>query len=123
METSKDINFSLCVDGRDFLPGRLISSNICSAIVNSQKIIFVVTRAFIKSYWCRVEVDMAQNKILDEKSGKIIIVFLEDIPKKQLPRSLRRLTTHVTHITWPETPRGQSRFWKRLKLAMQEGLE
>ena len=118
MEEGEDLTFRVCIDERDFLPGRFITENISTNMAHSRKIIFVVTRRFISSCWCSFEVEIAQTRIVDENTGMIIIVFLEDIPKRDLPKSLRRLARRVTHITWIDTARGRELFWKKLKLAL-----
>ena len=118
LEEADDIQFRLYIDERDFTIGMTVFNNIAQKIAESKKIIFVVSRSFIESRWCTFEVELAQTKILDENSGMIIIIFLENIPKRDMPKTLCRLCKHVTHITWDDSPRKQEIFWKRLKLAM-----
>lgn len=122
MEESEDINFKLCINDRDFLPGTLITTNINEHMTQSNVLMFVVTRSFIASRWCAYELDMAQIQLLDQKVIKVIIIFLENLSKNELPKSLRRLAKHVTHIMWTNTPRGKDLFWKKLKLAMNTNI-
>ena len=49
----------LFVASRDFEPGKLITTNIHSAITTSAKTVFVISKSFLKSEWCLEEFSMA----------------------------------------------------------------
>ncbi|CAH1775240.1 unnamed protein product [Owenia fusiformis] len=122
MEQSQDdMNFKICFDGRDFIPGKYIADNIIDSIQQSRKLIFVITEKFIKSQWCGFELEMANLRQFDEKRNLVVLIFLESIPKKKLPRKIRLLMKHMTYIVWDkENARAQSLFWKKLKLCMMD---
>ncbi|CAH1783725.1 unnamed protein product [Owenia fusiformis] len=122
MEQSQDdVNFKICFDGRDFIPGKYIADNIIDSIQQSRKLIFVITEKFIKSQWCGFELEMANLRQFDEKRNLVVLIFLEAIPKKKLPRKIRLLMKHMTYIEWDkENARAQSLFWKKLKLCMMD---
>ncbi|CAH1796436.1 unnamed protein product [Owenia fusiformis] len=122
MERSPDeVNFKICFDGRDFIPGKYIADNIVDSIHQSRKLIFVITEKFIKSQWCGFELEMANLRQFDEKRNLVVLIFLEAIPKKKLPRKIRLLMKHMTYIEWDkENARAQKLFWKKLKLCMMD---
>lgn len=64
---------------------------------------------------------MAELRMFEERRNLIIIVMLEEIDSKDLPRTLRTLIKHVTYLQWynEEERRVASRFYKRLRLAIQ----
>ena len=118
IERAEDTPFELCTSGRDFIPGKPIVQNIADCITNCSRLIFVVTHKFLESDWCIFEVEMALQKILDDKQGLMIFLFLENIKRKDLPKQMQLFCKHVTYLEWPDTVRGQEVFWKRLKLAL-----
>ena len=118
IERAEDTPFELCTSGRDFIPGKPIVQNIADCITNCSRLIFVVTRQFLESDWCIFEVEMALQKILDDRQGLMILLFLENIKRKDLPKQMQLFCKHVTYLEWPDTVRGQEVFWKRLKLAL-----
>ena len=118
IERAEDTPFELCTSGRDFIPGKPIVQNIADCVTNCSRLIFVVTRQFLESDWCIFEVEMALQKILDDRQGLMILLFLENIKRKDLPKHMQLFCKHVTYLEWPDTVRGQEVFWKRLKLAL-----
>ncbi|CAH1789763.1 unnamed protein product [Owenia fusiformis] len=114
-----DVNVKLCIAERDFTPGEFIADNIVNSINESRKLMFVITEEFIKSQWCAFELEMAHLRQFDEKKNLIVLIFLDKIPKKKLPRKIRLLMRHVTYVEWDEkNKRTQSLVWKKLKLSL-----
>ncbi|CAH1789762.1 unnamed protein product [Owenia fusiformis] len=114
-----DVNVKLCIAERDFTPGEFIADNIVNSINESRKLMFVITEEFIKSQWCAFELEMAHLRQFDEKKNLIVLIFLDKIPKKKLPRKIRLLMRHVTYVEWDEkSTRAQRLVWKKLKLSL-----
>ena len=118
LEQNENYPFQLCLHERDFTPGNFILDNIQTAMVNSKYLIYAISHAFLCSPWCEYELKLGQTILLDEKKYIIILIFLQDIKKKDMPRTLRNLVYHVTYLNWPSTKRGQTVFWKRLKMSL-----
>ncbi len=51
----------LCVAYRNWIAGRLIMENIRNSLMASRKVVFVISRNFLKSDWCLEEFSMALN--------------------------------------------------------------
>ena len=123
LESGDDIKFKIAFDVRDFEPGRFITDNIVSLIERSEKLIFLISRRFLASEWALYELRMGELKCFEEKKNLMILIFVEDIPRRELPRSLRTLARHVNYLQWPVAEsdvRGRAVFWKRLKLGLNK---
>ncbi|XP_078665265.1 uncharacterized protein LOC144907776 [Branchiostoma floridae x Branchiostoma belcheri] len=79
----KNMELSVCLYYRDFLPGDSIQDSVIRAIKNSRRVILVVTTHFIRSEWCKDEMRKALDKVMRE--GDCLIPILLDncnIPDK-----------------------------------------
>ncbi|CAC5402886.1 TLR13 [Mytilus coruscus] len=114
---------TLCIHHRDFEVGKLIVDNIADCIAQSKKIILVLSRTMMTSDWCLFETRLAQRKFLNDDTGSLIIIMLENIQKKDMPHSLRELVDLTTYITWSEEPEIQDRFWTNVLKSIKGGNE
>ena len=117
----KDRNHLLCLHHRDFVPGSFIADNICEAISQSRKIILVISKQFLESYWCEFELEMARMQMFHESRDMLIVIFLQKISKHEMPKSLLRLWNKVTCLEIKDATdisnlngNEDSLFWKRL---------
>uniref|UniRef100_A0A4X1SRY4 Toll-like receptor 2 n=1 Tax=Sus scrofa TaxID=9823 RepID=A0A4X1SRY4_PIG len=78
--------FKLCLHKRDFIPGKWIIDNIIDSIEKSQKTIFVLSENFVKSEWCKYELDFSHFRLFDENDDTAILILLEPIEKKAIPQ-------------------------------------
>ncbi|XP_077192814.1 uncharacterized protein LOC143837169 isoform X2 [Paroedura picta] len=113
--------FRLCLHHRDFHPGKYIIDNIVDSIHNSRHTICVISRKYLQSEWCSMEIQLASYRLFDELKDVLIPVFLEDIPKKELSvyHRMRKVMLKKTYISWPSDPEAQKLFWAKLRLAMK----
>ena len=56
---------------RNWLAGRSIARNIIDSIEKSRKTVLVLSNAFARSYWCELEMSMAQHKTSDHSQVNI----------------------------------------------------
>ncbi|KAJ8782470.1 hypothetical protein J1605_010178 [Eschrichtius robustus] len=77
--------FKLCLHKRDFIPGKWIIDNIIDSIEKSHKTIFVLSENFVKSEWCKYELDFSHFRLFDENDSAAILILLEPIEKKAIP--------------------------------------
>ncbi|XP_028679272.2 toll-like receptor 21 [Erpetoichthys calabaricus] len=113
--------FKLCLHHRDFELGRNIVDNIVDSIYNSRKTICVVSRQYLRSEWCSLEIQMASYRLFHEMKDVLILIFLEKIPNRELStyHRIRRVMLKKTYIDWPETTEEQEFFWTKLKEALR----
>nr|XP_060634799.1 toll-like receptor 2 type-2 [Anolis sagrei ordinatus] len=114
--------FKLCLHKRDFLPGKWIVDNIIDSIERSSKTLFVLSQHFVQSEWCKYELDFSHFCLFDENNDSAILILLEPIPAKTVPRrfcKLRKLMHTKTYLEWPSDEDQQMIFWFNLKTAIK----
>lgn len=118
-------SFKICLHHRDFEPGRYIIDNIVSAVYSSRKTICVVSRNFLSSEWCSLEIQLASYRLFDEHRDVLLLVFLEPISERQLSsyHRMRRVMLKKTYLQWPGSdctnpPQAQGLFWTQLRRAI-----
>uniref|UniRef100_A0A668A5Z3 Toll-like receptor 21 n=1 Tax=Myripristis murdjan TaxID=586833 RepID=A0A668A5Z3_9TELE len=121
-------SFRLCLHHRDFELGRDIVSNIVSAVYGSRKTICVVSRNFLQSEWCSLEIQLASYRLFDEHRDVLLLVFLEQIPERQLSsyHRMRKVMLKKTYLQWPgsdctDPVQAQDLFWNKLRRALRKG--
>ncbi|XP_075047192.1 uncharacterized protein LOC142107584 [Mixophyes fleayi] len=113
----------LCLHHRDFQLGRDIVDNIVDSIHNSRKTLCVVSRSYLQSEWCSMEMQLASYKLFDEMRDVLVLIFLEHIPDRELStyHRMRKVMLKKTYNTWPEEPEAQKLFWAKLVKALKGG--
>ncbi|XP_053114095.1 toll-like receptor 2 [Hemicordylus capensis] len=114
--------FKLCLHKRDFIPGKWIVDNIIDSIEKSCKTLFVLSEHFVQSEWCKYELDFSHFRLFDENNDAVILILLEPIPEKTLPKrfcKLRKLMNTKTYLEWPRDEDQQQIFWFNLKVALK----
>ncbi|CAL8304028.1 unnamed protein product [Lota lota] len=121
-------SFKLCLHHRDFEPGRNIVDNIVSAVYGSRKTVCVVSRNFLQSEWCSLEIQLASYRLFDEHRDILLLVFLEHIPERELSsyHRMRKVMLRKTYLQWPgsectDPALAQLLFWKQLRRALRTG--
>uniref|UniRef100_UPI0037E9BEB4 toll-like receptor 21 n=1 Tax=Semicossyphus pulcher TaxID=241346 RepID=UPI0037E9BEB4 len=121
-------SFKLCLHHRDFELGRDIVDNIVSAVYGSRKTICVVSRNFLTSEWCSLEIQLASYRLFDELRDVLLLVFLEPISERQLSsyHRMRKVMLKKTYLQWPDSDctdptQAQELFWNQLRRAMRTG--
>ncbi|KGM00177.1 Toll-like receptor 2 type-2, partial [Charadrius vociferus] len=114
--------FRLCLHKRDFVPGKWIVDNIIDSIEKSHKTLFVLSEHFVQSEWCKYELDFSHFRLFDENNDAAILVLLEPIQSKAIPKrfcKLRKIMNTKTYLEWPPGEEQQKRFWENLKGALK----
>ncbi|XP_068259781.1 toll-like receptor 2 type-1 [Nyctibius grandis] len=110
--------FRLCLHKRDFVPGKWIVDNIIDSIEKSHKTLFVLSEHFVQSEWCKYELDFSHFRLFDENNDAAILVLLEPIQSKAIPKrfcKLRKIMNTKTYLEWPPGEEQQEIFWENLK--------
>ncbi|CAH2319247.1 toll-like receptor 13, partial [Pelobates cultripes] len=120
LESQGPSRYKLCFKPRDFIPGSYHIDNIQDAISSSRKTLCVVSRHFLKSDLCRIEMEMACSRVFYQKEDVLVMVFLEELPDYRLSayHKLRKLIKQNAYINWPEDPQGEDLFWFQLRKAL-----
>uniref|UniRef100_A0A182MKR3 TIR domain-containing protein n=1 Tax=Anopheles culicifacies TaxID=139723 RepID=A0A182MKR3_9DIPT len=117
MEGVSQIN--LCLHERDFEVGYGILENIISCMDRSRCLMLIVSESFLLSHWCQFEMHLAQHRLLETRRDELILVLLEDLPRRKCPKTLSYLLKTKTYIKWPtKSVNEQVLFWKRLHKAL-----
>ncbi|KAM8808179.1 toll-like receptor 2 type-1 [Eudromia elegans] len=114
--------FRLCLHKRDFVPGKWIVDNIIDSIEKSRKTLFVLSEHFVRSEWCKYELDFSHFRLFDENNDAAILILLEPIQGKDIPKrfcKLRKIMNTKTYLEWPAREEQQQVFWKNLKAALK----
>ncbi|NWR27352.1 TLR21 protein, partial [Tachuris rubrigastra] len=114
--------FRLCLHKRDFVPGKWIVDNIIDSIEKSHKTLFVLSEHFVQSEWCKYELDFSHFRLFDENNDAVILVLLESIQSKTIPKrfcKLRKIMNTKTYLEWPLGEEQQQMFWENLKRALK----
>ncbi|KFO31679.1 Toll-like receptor 2 [Fukomys damarensis] len=112
----------LCLHKRDFVPGKWILDNIIDSIEKSRKTVFVLSQNFVKSEWCKYELDFSHFRLFDENDDAAILVLLEPIEKKAIPQrfcKLRKIMNTRTYLEWPAEEARREGFWANLRSAIK----
>ncbi|KAM7021477.1 toll-like receptor 2 type-1 [Passerculus sandwichensis] len=114
--------FRLCLHKRDFVPGKWIVDNIIDSIEKSRKTLFVLSEHFVRSEWCKYELDFSHFRLFDENNDAAILILLEPIQSKAIPKrfcKLRKIMNTKTYLEWPAGEQQQQVFWENLKGALK----
>ncbi|KAH3728174.1 hypothetical protein DPMN_054121 [Dreissena polymorpha] len=111
----------LNIRDRDFPLGEVNALNILEAISASRKTILLLSRHFIKDKWCKFEMNIAIMEGIQTKRPVCVIVYLEDIPLRFLPKEISRLLQDATVLDFPNDEHfPQNVFWQSLENAISE---
>ncbi|XP_072282351.1 uncharacterized protein [Pyxicephalus adspersus] len=121
LEKSSSNRLRLCLHHRDFQLGRYIIDNIVDSIHSSRKTLCVVSRSYLKSEWCSLEMQLASYKLFDDLRDVLVLVFLENIPDRELStyHRMRKVMLKKTYIQWPTEQDAQKLFWAKLTKALK----
>uniref|UniRef100_S4RJV8 Toll-like receptor 21 n=1 Tax=Petromyzon marinus TaxID=7757 RepID=S4RJV8_PETMA len=114
--------YRLCLHHRDFVPGRYIVDNIVDAIYKSRRTVCVVSRGFLRSEWCSMEMQMASYRLFSEHRDVLVTLIVEDIADRELSahHRMHRLLCTKTHVVWPRDEAARPLFWAKLRTALGE---
>ncbi|XP_072542845.1 uncharacterized protein [Salminus brasiliensis] len=106
----------LCLHTRDFQLGQDIVENITESLYGSRRTLCLVSRNYLRSNWCSLELQLATCRLQVEHRDILILVFLEKIPSKMLSahHRLARLVKTRTYLAWPQEDELQGEFWDRM---------
>ncbi|XP_029433209.1 toll-like receptor 13 [Rhinatrema bivittatum] len=121
LETNSFSSFRLCLHHRDFELGRDIIDNIVDSIYQSRKTICIISRSYLRSEWCSLEIQLASYRLFHELKDVLVLIFLEKIPDRELSayHRMRKVMLKKTYINWPLEPAAQKIFWTKIRKALK----
>ncbi|MCI4374765.1 hypothetical protein PGIGA_G00009830 [Pangasianodon gigas] len=107
----------LCLHSRDFEVGKGIVDNIAESIYSSRRTVCVLSRQYLRSDWCSLEMRVATHRLLEEQKHRLILIFLEHISPFELNtfHRLAKLVKSRTYLDWPQEEGERIHFWERLR--------
>ncbi|XP_060676644.1 toll-like receptor 13 [Hemiscyllium ocellatum] len=113
--------FKLCLHHRDFELGKYIIDNIVESIYQSRKTVCVMSRSYLESEWCSMELELASYRLFHELKDVVVLLFLEKIPEAELStyHKMRKVMREKTYIQWPTDAEAQKLFWVKVRAAIK----
>ncbi|XP_020827230.1 toll-like receptor 9 [Phascolarctos cinereus] len=115
--------FRLCLEDRDWLPGKSLIENLWDSVYSSRKTVFVLSSrgpmvSQPVSGLLRATFYLAQQRLLDDKQDVVVLVILNRAARKSRYVRLRQRLCRQTVLFWPHQPSGQDSFWAQLCTAL-----
>ncbi|XP_044140710.1 toll-like receptor 8 [Bufo gargarizans] len=105
----------LCLEERDWEPGKAVIDNIAQSINQSKKTLFVLTKKYIRRGKFRTAFYLAMQKLMDENMDVIVIVLLQPVLQNSQYLRLRKKICKSSILEWPKNPKAKPLFWQKMK--------
>ncbi|XP_066207317.1 toll-like receptor 9 isoform X3 [Saccopteryx leptura] len=108
----------LCLEERDWLPGKTLFENLWTSVYSSRKTLFVLARTDRVSGFLRASFLLAQQRLLEDRKDVVVLVILSPDARRSRYVRLRQRLCRRSVLHWPHQPRGQGSFWAQLGVAL-----
>lgn len=81
-----------CIHSRDFELGRPLTDNMAESVYSSRNVLAVMSKNYLDSKFCKGELEMALYRSKIAHEGSLLVVRIDGIRKKKLPKALREQT-------------------------------
>ncbi|XP_075706473.1 LOW QUALITY PROTEIN: toll-like receptor 8 [Rhinoderma darwinii] len=115
LEENGDKHIFLCLEEREWEPGKAVIDNIAQSINQSKKTVFVLTKKYVKSGKFRTAFYLAMQKLMDENMDVIVIVLLQPVLQNSQYLRLRKKICSSSILEWPKNPHAEHLFWQNMK--------
>ncbi|XP_069495486.1 toll-like receptor 8 [Ambystoma mexicanum] len=105
----------LCLEERDWEPGKAVIDNLAQSIHQSRKTIFVLTERYVKSGIFKTAFYIALQRLMDESVDVIVLILLQPVLQHSQYLRLRKKICKSSILEWPKNPNAESFFWQKLK--------
>ncbi|XP_016280091.1 toll-like receptor 9 isoform X2 [Monodelphis domestica] len=118
------LRFRLCLEDRDWLPGKSLIENLWDSVYKSRKTLFVLSPRRDPllgqpvSGLLRATFHLAQQRLLEDKQDVVVLVILNRAVGRSRYVRLRQRLCRQTVLFWPHQPSGQDSFWAQLCTAL-----
>ncbi|VDI80596.1 Hypothetical predicted protein [Mytilus galloprovincialis] len=119
------MGLELCQNAKDFIAGNSITENVINAIDSSRKVIFIITRNFLKSTWGSYEMEMTRMHAFQKgREDMVIVVVKDEIKITDMPEILKRMWSKIACIQWPNDdnlPHNTKEiFYEKIKMSLKK---
>merc|ERR1712121_226961 len=80
--TDTDQKYKCLIHTRDWNVGEMIPDQIIHSVESSRRTVIVLSKSYIDSMWTKLEFRAAHKQALQDRTQRVIIVVLGDLPKK-----------------------------------------
>lgn len=108
----------LCLEERDWLPGKTLFENLWASVYSSRKTLFVLAHTDRVSGLLRASFLLAQQRLLEDRKDVVVLAILSPDARRSRYVRLRQRLCRQSVLFWPHQPRGQSSFWAQLGVAL-----
>ncbi|XP_055985311.1 toll-like receptor 9 isoform X1 [Sorex fumeus] len=108
----------LCLEERDWLPGKTLFENMWDSVYRSRKTVFVLAHTDQVSGLVRASFLLAQQRLLDDRKDVVVLVILSPDGYRSRYVRLRQRLCRQSVLLWPHQPSGQVSFWTQLAVAL-----
>eukprot|EP00062_Callorhinchus_milii_P006108 gi/632946297/ref/XP_007888489.1/ PREDICTED: toll-like receptor 7 [Callorhinchus milii] len=115
LEKRGPLSSKLCLEERDWIPGKTSIENLYDAIYKSRKTVFILTNGHFVSGMLRQAFFIAHQRLLDEKTDVIVLVLLDGSLKESKYLQLRKKLCRASVLKWPKNPHAEHYFWYKLQ--------
>lgn len=105
----------LCLEERDWEPGKAVIDNIAQSINQSKKTLFVLTKKYVRKGKFRTAFYLAMQKLMDENMDVIVLVLLQPVLQNSQYLKLRKKICKSSILEWPKNPKAKPLFWQKMK--------
>lgn len=108
----------LCLEERDWLPGKSLFENLWASVYGSRKTLFVLDHTDRVSGLLRTSFLLAQQRLLEDRKDVVVLVILRPDSRRSRYVRLRQRLCRQSVLFWPHQPSGQGSFWAQLSMAL-----
>ena len=112
LESQSHPPYQVCWHLRDFIAGLSIGEQIADAMNKSRKILFVFSEHFSESKFCRLELELAMNRLMGTNTRCLVPIALGE---GTVPQRVRSMLTY-----WPVLSLSEGDVVERLKQLIGE---
>jgi len=106
--------FKCLIHTRDWNVGEMIPDQIIHSVESSRRTIIVLSKSYIDSMWTKLEFRAAHKQALQDKTQRVIIVVLGELPTKDdMEDDLKKYISLNTYLE-----AGDPWFWQKLRFAL-----
>jgi hypothetical protein len=124
-ELDKPFNgqFKLFFHDRDSVPGSSVISSISDNMEKSKKVIIVLTKKYLSHAQHQFEIDLAVKLKVEGTINDIIVINVENVPFKRIPKSLQVKVSRNEFLMWEDEENARNVFKERLKRELSRVVE